>query len=114
MTGMCLAKRGFFTLRGCDRPAMKNCEQCGQPTCKQHLSMRTGMKFCMDCAAKQAQQTDTGNVYDDDWTYSYRSGFYSRGYSPYGYGYHDYQSFNERNDEIDDADGDGTPDFSDS
>lgn len=113
MTNTCLAKRGFFTLRGCNRPSMKLCEQCQKPTCQQHLSMRTGNKFCLDCAAKQSQQT--GSVQDDDWTHSYRNWYYlSYGYNPYGYGHRDYTSFSSTGEDYDNIDDNDAGDFSDS
>lgn len=115
MTNYCQAKRGFFTLRGCNRIALKSCEQCGRPTCQQHLSMRTGNRLCLDCAAKQSQQNTTD--YTDDWAYSYRNWYYTnRGYYPIGYSDTDYGSFDNRGDALEDID-DGTNvggDFSDS
>ena len=115
MTNYCQAKRGFFTLRGCTRPAIKQCEQCGKPTCQQHLSMRTANRFCLDCAAKQSEQNTT--YYDDDWAYSYRNRYYSSsGYYPIGYSDIDYGSFENRSDTVDDIDDDTNVggDFSDS
>lgn len=110
----CQFKRGFFTFRHCDRPAVKQCENCGQPACPFHLSAPSGMRFCVDCASQQSQQENYDN-YEDDWVYSYRNSYYRSGYRPYMYSQQDYQSFDSRGDEIDNFDDDDARgDFSDS
>lgn len=113
----CQFKRGFFTFRSCDRPAVKQCENCGQPACPFHLSAQTGMKFCVDCASKQSQQAENYDDYQDDWVYSYRNSYYRSGYQPFLYSRQDYRSFDStETDEGDNFDEDNYPggDFSDS
>jgi hypothetical protein len=114
MTPGCQFRRGFFTLRSCDRPAVKQCENCGMMACQFHLSFPSGMRFCVDCAAQQSNQ-ETYEDYDDNWVYSYRSSYYSSGYRPFMYSGQDYRSFDSAADEIDNYDEDyAGGDFSDS
>ncbi len=105
MTNLCQFKRGFFTLRRCDRPAMKQCGSCGKPTCQYHLSAQSEMRICVDCAEQQNQQQSVG-YYEDNWVYSYRSRYYQSGYQPYLYGHHDYSSFNTYDDGVEEYDDD--------
>lgn len=113
MMNLCQFKRGFFTLRRCDRPAAKPCGSCAKPTCQYHLSAQNEMRICVDCAEKFNQQKNS-SYHDDDWVYSYRSWYYRTGYQPYRYGHHDYNSFNTYDDGVDDYDDDYSGDFSDS
>lgn len=114
MTNYCQLQRGFFTLQGCDRPAFKNCDTCGRPVCQFHLSLKSGLQSCIDCAQQQNQQ-DNYTYDDDDWLYSYRNRYYGSGYRPYMYSNHDYQSFDSSYDDNDNFDDDNDAgDFSDS
>ena len=113
MMNRCQFKRGFFTLRSCDRPSAKQCVSCGKATCQYHLSAQTEMRLCVDCAEQQIQQQNFG-YQDDDWVYSYRNQYYRSGYQPYLYGHHDYSSFDNYDDGIEDYDDDYAGDFSDS
>jgi hypothetical protein len=110
----CQFKRGFFTFRGCDRPAIKQCESCGQSACPFHLSVQSGMRFCVDCAAQQSPQ-ENHEDYDDNWVYSYRSSYYQSGYRPFMYSGQDYRSFDSPETEGGNFDDDyAGGDFSDS
>lgn len=80
MTNRCMCKRGFFALRDCDLPAVKQCERCARPTCQTHLSPHSGMRFCVECAARDEElqrQAQADNTYDADWTYGYRHRYYT-------------------------------------
>jgi recombinational DNA repair protein (RecF pathway) len=114
MTPACQFRRGFFTLRTCDRPAMKQCENCGQSACPFHLSVPSGMSVCVDCYSQQPQQ-EVQEDYDDNWVYSYRSSYYRSGYRPFMYSQQDHRSFDSSADEIDNFEDDyAGGDFSDS
>ena len=111
MTNNCQFKRGFFTLRACNRLAVKQCEQCGKPSCQSHLSTSSGMRICVDCD-QSGQYYDN---YSDDWVYSYRNNYYRRGYQPFMYTHHDYNSFDRYDGDYDDFDNESDGgDFSDS
>jgi hypothetical protein len=113
----CQFKRGFFTFRTCDRTAVKQCESCGLSACPFHLSVQSGMRFCVDCAAGQ-NTNETGEDFENDnWVYSERHSYYSSGYRPFMYGSQDYRSFDSHADETDNFDDDpyaAGGDFSDS
>ncbi len=76
MTNTCLCKRGFFVLRDCGQPAEKPCERCVRPTCREHLSPRTDLRLCVECAARE-QAAATDNINDRDWPYDYRRRYYT-------------------------------------
>jgi hypothetical protein len=94
-----MAKRGFFSLRDCGEMAVKNCALCGRPMCSAHLSPRSGFVNCLDCDARQSEQTALGQPTDDpNWTYRYRDRYYSSaGYAPIYAGTH-YDSYYDRYD----------------
>ncbi|HYS54727.1 MAG TPA: hypothetical protein VER58_13295 [Thermoanaerobaculia bacterium] len=95
----CKAKRGFFSLRDCGEPIVKQCALCGRPMCSRHLSPASGFTRCLDCDARQAEKQVLGapqqpaatpsavNVNDPAWPYRYRSSYWrSRSYSPIYFG----------------------------
>lgn len=55
----CAGKRGFFTLRDCDRPATATCDLCGRRMCHEHLAPRVDARVCVECAARQAEEAAT-------------------------------------------------------
>ena len=113
MNNLCQFKRGFFTLRTCNRPAAQQCAQCQKLSCQYHLSAQANMQLCVDCAQKQSQGR-ISNYQDDDWVYSYRSWYYTSGYQPYRFGNQDYSSFENYEDNSEDWDDNYAGDFNDS
>lgn len=109
----CQFKRGFFTFRACDRPALKQCENCGQPACPFHLSAQSGMRLCVDCNSQQSN-TVSDDYYENDWVYSYRNSYYRSGYRPFLYSQQDYRSFDSYDDTDNYDDDYAGGDFSDS
>lgn len=93
MTG-CQCKSGFFTLRDCDEPPVKNCDACGRMMCTRHTSPASGFTQCLDCWAKADQEqrtqtdedtmtaSDSHETLDDEWTYGTRHAYYAAGYRP--------------------------------
>lgn len=55
----CACKRGFFTLRDCDRPATTTCDLCSRRVCDEHLAPRVQARVCVECAARQAEEAAT-------------------------------------------------------
>lgn len=113
MNGFCQFKRGFFTLRACERPAANQCESCGKSSCQFHLSAQNEMRLCIECARAQNRSAEA-DYQDDDWVYSYRSWYYASGYQPYRYESQDYASFDNYGDATEDWDDNYAGDFSDS
>jgi len=107
----CQCKRGFFSLRDCDEPVSKTCEQCGRTVCARHLSAASGYTRCLDCQGREAPVRNRETDYDDDWVYGYRNNYYRSGYGPIYTGryYSDYydtydtRSFASRSDDRDDV-----------
>jgi hypothetical protein len=59
------------------------CASCGSPRCPAHLSPQSGFTQCLACANQEATTTDETDDYDDDWSYRYRSSYYTdSGYHP--------------------------------
>lgn len=113
MNNLCQFKRGFFTLRACNRPAQKQCDSCKKLSCPHHLSAQTGMSLCVLCAQQQ-NRLQYNNYHEDDWVYSYRSWYYTSGYEPFRFGQSDYDSFENYDDSSTDWDDDYSGDFYDS
>ena len=105
----CRAKRGFFSLRDCGEPSVKQCALCGRPMCSQHLSPRSGFSRCLDCEGRAAekdvlQQPKSKTpppdqpLDDPEWSYRYRDRYYSRThYAPLYVGTY-YDSYYDRYD----------------
>lgn len=113
MNNLCQFKRGFFTLRACNRPAAQQCAQCRKLSCRYHLSAQTQRQLCVDCAQKQ-NRLQYQNYHEDDWVYSYRSWYYTSGYQPFRFGTQDYASFENYDDGAEDWDDNYAGDFNDS
>ncbi|HVT05714.1 MAG TPA: hypothetical protein VHL58_20350 [Thermoanaerobaculia bacterium] len=89
----CTCKKGFFILRDCGRPSVKNCRTCQREVCEEHLSKASGVPECLDCAARKADdgsldpsKKQSSAEFDRGWTYGYRHREYSRGYHPIYWG----------------------------
>lgn len=113
MNNLCQFKRGFFTLRTCNRPSAKQCESCRKLSCQFHLSAQSEMRLCVDCGQKQNPRRED-DYYGDDWVYSYRNSYYASGYLPFRFGNQDHESFVDYSDENLDWDDDYAGDFTDS
>ena len=120
MMNSCLLQRGFFTLRRCGRPAATVCESCSRSACSDHLSPQSGFLRCVECVARESQETDSSSSsidstsYDNDWTHSYRNRYHSA-YSSTTYHNSDYDSFSTTGEEDVQAEADDPEaDFSDS
>ena len=119
----CMARRGFLTLRDCGQPATQSCTTCQRAMCTEHLSSASGYQQCLDCFAKSEQSANV-DVDDPSYSYRYRVGYYSSGYSPLYYGsYHDtyyddldVRSFDDdmNDNAVDDEDGGERAGFGDS
>jgi hypothetical protein len=94
-----MAKRGFFSLRDCGEVAVRQCALCGRPMCSAHLSPQSGFTNCLDCEARQSEQTVLGApLADPGWPYRYRNHYYSTShYSPIYTG-RDYDTYYDRYD----------------
>lgn len=49
-TTTCEAKRGFFTLYDCPKPADETCNKCKRKLCHEHKPL--GDSLCLECVAK--------------------------------------------------------------
>jgi hypothetical protein len=49
----CACKRGFFTLRDCERTATRTCDVCRRRVCGDHLAPRVQATVCVECSARQ-------------------------------------------------------------
>jgi hypothetical protein len=90
----CRARRGFFSLRDCGEPAVKQCALCARPMCSPHLSPQSGFTRCLDCEGRAVERNVLSTpgkkkdapvkpLTDPAWTHRYREGYYSRsGYTP--------------------------------
>jgi hypothetical protein len=99
MSSQCQCKRGFFALRNCGQPASRQCITCQRFACADHLAPSKGYMECLDCAARAGEKkVAEPDVYDDEWAYRYRHGYYRRGYAPIYWGHHDryYDSYDAR------------------
>ena len=103
----CRARRGFFSLRDCGDPAVKQCALCARPMCSPHLSPQSGFTRCLDCEGRAVEKdvlatpetkkdaapprSVSDPLTDPAWTNRYRDRYYSRtGYAPfYAGGYND-------------------------
>lgn len=113
MNNLCQFKRGFFTLRTCNRPAQKQCETCNLLSCQYHLSTPSEMRVCVKCE-RGRNPNQVPDQYDDDWVYSYRNSYYANGYLPFRFGNQDHESFVDYSDDNLDWDDDYAGDFTDS
>ena len=133
----CRARRGFFSLRDCGEPSVRQCALCARPICSPHLSPRSGFTRCLDCDGRAVEkdvlatpgkkkdaapppppdQPANDPLTDPSWTNRYRDRYYSRtGYAPYYTGaYYDsyYDRYDTRSFDSDMA-GSGPSRFSDS
>jgi hypothetical protein len=98
----CTAQRGFLTLSGCENPASTLCAGCGAPRCAAHLSPQCGFTKCFTCANLQTTPATDDETYDDDWSYRYRTSYYSdSGYRPvHSYDQSDASGFNDSSDDL--------------
>jgi hypothetical protein len=92
-TGNCKAKKGLLVLRECGQPAIGACGKCGIPVCQQHqiIISQTGMVYCPECAAQDAQMAPTGHV----GRARRRTRYYTH-YGYYGGHWHTHDYFTER------------------
>lgn len=82
--GKCAAKGGFFILRDCRNLALNTCHFCMRPSCGDHYLMRGAMVVCLDCNARQQQQTEeeradllaSDGAQNRSGLHSYRHGYY--------------------------------------
>ncbi|WP_026912445.1 hypothetical protein [Patulibacter minatonensis] len=51
----CACKRGFFTLRDCERAATRTCDVCRRRICDEHRAPRVQATVCVECSARQAE-----------------------------------------------------------
>ncbi len=113
----CQCKSGFFALRGCEWNALTQCASCRRMICAAHTAEGSAPALCLDCSARQNQQTSPANAnasYDDSWAYGYRTHYYSSGYRPSHYDDQDARSFAADQSELDDASDDPQAGFGDS
>lgn len=57
--GSCDAKRGFFTLYDCGKPAPAQCSACKRNLCSEHFPK--GISRCVECAAKAKMSSQFAN-----------------------------------------------------
>lgn len=55
----CACKRGFFTLRDCGNAGVSVCSICARPVCAEHTAQRVDAQVCVECAARQEEETVT-------------------------------------------------------
>ena len=109
MNNACQIKRGFFVMRSCPAPVVKQCTKCQRYVCQHHLADSSETAACVECAGKTSDE-----YYDDFWIYSYRDQYYHQGYKPFKYTDEDYESFEDYDFGVDDWDDDYAGDFHDS
>ncbi len=109
MTNICQLKRGFFVMRDCTNPSVKQCGNCRRFVCEHHSANEPYSNICVECAVSHSS-----NYSDDYWIYSYRNQYYQTGYEPFRYTDADYASFETFDDETEDWDDDYAGDFNDS
>jgi hypothetical protein len=61
----CAAKRGIFTLRDCELPAITDCSDCGKPLCGEHAVWIEQVAYCNPCSMNRGQ--NTGDSDSNDW-----------------------------------------------
>ena len=107
MTNTCQLKRGFFVMRSCPAPAVRQCTGCKRGVCQHHSAANT--TTCVECAKNTSDE-----YYNDYWVYSYRDQYYREGYEPFKYNEEDYVSFETYDDGGEIWDEDYSGDFHDS
>lgn len=81
---LCSCKRGFFTLRDCNYPAVANCTVCSRRICQEHLGEGGA---CVECLGKRAEQGALNPADPTQSAVGYRTSWYERRrYAPMWWG----------------------------
>jgi len=71
----CEIKRGFFVLRDCGQVASHVCHICSRAVCEEHTRLEGATLCCLECLARDQEDSEESEAYDWEWVYYYRQSY---------------------------------------